>query len=158
MQHKILEIIEFLLTEMGGSPNSHLSDLEIISEKLLNKGYSEKDIKQAVEWLEAFFDRRQAVISELRDGDRDRTVIRVLNSFEKKFFSSEAYGYILELQNMEIVSPLHLEQIIDRCLMLGLEQVELPEIKSIAAQVLLGTETNVNSSDARFYAGNETVH
>ena len=157
MQHKIVEIIEFLISEIDRVPEPGLPDINSISKKLLDRGYTEKDIQLAVEWIVDLMDHSDSpgLNEECFNGKTEN--LRILNPFEKKIFSNEAHGFLLQLQALGIVSLSQLEQIIDRCMMLGMEKVDVEDVKIILTYILLGKKTGYSESDSFFYPGSETI-
>ncbi|HFE64348.1 MAG TPA: DUF494 family protein [Caldithrix sp.] len=158
MHQKILEIIKFLISEIDDIPNPELSDFSLLSEKLLDRGYTDSDIRNAIEYImDSLFYEDRGNLGVDEPGSR-AIPLRVLSRYEKEFFSADAYGFLIQLQILGIVSIFQLELIIDRCLMLGLDPVSLDDVKTISSQILLGQEIDTDNTDAIFYPGNDTVH
>ncbi len=158
MQQKIIEIIEFLIAEIDRLQEPHFPDLDSLSKKLLEKGYTEKDIEEAVEWISEFIDRTDAKAGDKQNLLTNKSALRMLNGFEKKMFSSEAHGFLLQIQKLGLVSASQIEQIIDRCMMIGMEGISLEEVKAVTVQFLIGKETGFADTNAVFHPGNETIH
>ena len=146
MQQKILEIIEFLISEVNNYQDLHLSDIDTISERLLDRGYTEIDIQSAVEWIVEFMSSPDT--SEISRSMREATYknIRLLSEFERAFFTKEAHGYFMQLQLLGLVTPVQVEQIIDRSMMSGLEKVKLEEIQDISIQIMNGVDSKHKKS------------
>lgn len=158
MQQKILEIIEILISEMDRLPDKAFPDLDIISEKLLKKGYTERDIQTAVEWIFDFIiEKDREGVEQLTSGTEQQP-IRLFSHFERKMFSNEAYGFLIQLQILGLMTPVQVEQIIDRSIMSGLEIIGEEEVRRIASQILLGRKTTLSRTRSLFHPGNETIH
>jgi len=65
---------------------------------------------------------------------------------------------LIQIQKLKLVSPLQMEHILDRCLMMGMELVTLEDVKSVTTQILLGKETGFSDTDALYYPGNDKIH
>ncbi len=157
MQERIDKIIEFLLKEI-----IHLTDplglnLEKVSQKLLKKGYTEPEIHKAVEWVIMNLNDDQFPASA-RKGAKQPPSLRVLIADELNFFSPEAYGYLIQLQTLGIVNALQVEQIIERCFLMGFGRIDIHEIKTVVSQILLGRELGTFDTDAVYYPGNDKLN
>jgi len=106
-----------------------------LSEKLLDRGYTDSDIRNAIEYImDSLFYEDRGNLGVDEPGSR-AIPLRVLSRYEKEFFSADAYGFLIQLQILGIVSIFQLELIIDRCLMLGLDPVSLDDVKTISSQI-----------------------
>jgi len=152
MQQKILEIIEFLISQIDASPDRNIPDIEFLSRKLKERGYTENDIQKAVDWITELIQPHFPEAS-LREGG-DVQALRLLDPFERTVFTPEAYAFLIQIQKLRLVNHAQLEQIIDRCLMFGNEIVEYEDVKNITFQLLMGTDM----PGSYFYPGNESIH
>lgn len=157
MQEKIDQIIEFLISEISTISDAYTLNLERISEQLLQEGYTEGEIHKAVEWVVLNLNQDRSSFAE-RLNRKNPPSLRVLIAEELNFFSSEAYGYIIQLQTLGIVSPLQIEQIIERCFLNGLNRVEIGEVKTVVSQVLLGKEIENDYTDTVYMPGNDIIN
>ncbi|NIS37888.1 DUF494 domain-containing protein, partial [Candidatus Saccharibacteria bacterium] len=64
--------------------------------------------------------------------------MRTLTTDELNFFTPEAYGYLIQIQLLGIVTPLQIEQIIDRCFFMGITRIDVKDVKVVVTQILLG--------------------
>jgi len=83
---------------------------------------------------------------------------RVLHDVEKLVLIPEAYGYILQLRYLELLSDFDIEVLIDRALSLGTPTITVDDIKSIAASIIFGGESNAAHDGFFFISGSNTVH
>ncbi len=158
MHHKILEIIEFLISELDDSKESLQPDIDQLSQKLLEKGYTENDIQKAVDWIVDYVNRSKNFEEFPEAGERGGLRLRLLTPIERKIFSREAQGLLVQFQQLGILKPAQVEQIIDRCFMFGLDRVEVEDIKLILMQVLLGKESPSINGKPLFFPIKDTVH
>lgn len=158
MQQKIMKIIEFLISEMDSiSDRGHL-DIDYLSKKLLEKGYSENDIQRAVEWIEGVVKPPESLSGGAGESQPADVSLRLLDNFERSIFSQDAYSFLIQLQQLRLVTYAQLEQIIDRCMMFGLDRIEYDEVRNIAFQFLMGNEGEDRGARATFYPGNDSIH
>ncbi len=152
MQHKILEIIEFLISQIDDSPDKGFPDIEFLSRKLKERGYTDSDIQHAVDWITELI-QPHAPVAHLNE-ENEPFALRLLDNFERTLFSPRAYSFLIQIQKLRIVTPAQLEQIIDRCIMFGTEVVEYEDVKNVTFQLLMGRDI----FGSYFYPGNETIH
>jgi len=156
MQERIDKIIEFLLKEI-----THLTDplglnLEKVSQKLLKKGYTEPEIHKAVEWV--IMNLNDDQFPAARTKGKSQPSLRVLIADELHFFTPAAYGYLIQLQTLGIANALQVEQIIERCFLMGFGRIDINEIKTVVSQILLGRELGTFDTDAVYYPGNDKLN
>lgn len=137
MQEKIVEILIHVLSEVHKS-NKSLSDVDITA--LEKKGYTSSEISTAFSWL---FDRIQAK-KEQKEKKREHS-FRILHSAEKEVISKDAFGYLLSLHELNLISDSELEAIIERAMMSGFDKLNQDEIRLIALSVIFDVteETNI---------------
>jgi uncharacterized protein Smg (DUF494 family) len=150
MYEKIVEILIFVLNEVRKT-NKPLGEIDI--SQLESKGYTEAEISTAFTWL---FDRlrtgttvRSAIV------DQNRGSFRVLHNAEQQVITPEAFGLLLQLQQLDIISDSELEMIIERAMVSGLDRHETSDIHDIVASVLFDTD----SVRGQFFLNsNDTIH
>lgn len=132
------------------------SDIEKISQKLVKKGFSEVEVQEALEIVITYL--KSARSPALSRNKKNLPSVRLLSDSELPFFTREAHGFLVELQTLRLLTPLHVEQIIDRALMMGLPRINLDDMKFIVAQILIGRETEAFNTDAVYHPGNDRVN
>lgn len=157
MQERINEIIEFLIKKLSQISDPVGLDLKKLSDMLLEEGYTEREIHTAVEWVIANLNKEPAP-SASKSLPRPTPSIRVLISEEQNFFTPAAYGYLIQLQSLGILNPLQVEQIIERCFLMGMNRVDMEEIKTVVSQILLGKEVGNFKTDSVYHPGNDKVN
>ncbi|MGH1365694.1 MAG: DUF494 family protein [Calditrichia bacterium] len=163
MRERISKIIEMLIREMTDLPDPFGGHIEALSRKLLDAGYTQGEINKAVEWVITNFDESQGPLQNLENA-KNMPSLRLLSAEEMNFFSPEAYGYLIQVQALSIVSPLQIEQIIERCFLMGLSRIETEDIKTVVSQILLGKEPgglgseNTGRSEVMYHPGNDKIN
>ena len=137
MHERITKIIEFLINAISTGAETPDPNFEHLSEMLLEKGFTEKEIHKAVEWVILNLNPEDVPIRQQPDV-RFSPALRTLIAEEISFFSKEAYGHLIQMQLLGILNPIQVEQVIERAFMLGISRIDLEEIRAIVTQVLLG--------------------
>lgn len=127
MVNRMIDLV-VLVAEMSRREGKSLRELD---EELEELGYSSKEIEQAMFWLS--YQHRSGIPGVARIS---RPSHRVLSPWEAACLDSEAYGYLLRLQNLGIIDQEQFEQIVTRILPLGGEKLPLGELKTLAGSVI----------------------
>jgi uncharacterized protein Smg (DUF494 family) len=129
VHERIVEIILFLINELRLKKQLH--DVDISS--LTRDGYTKSEISSAFSWLYYKITLNQSItgipVSE-------STSQRMLNDHERMIINIEAYGYLVQCQQLGILSNTDTETIIDRILAANIISIGLTEMKSIVAGYL----------------------
>ncbi len=157
MQEKINQIIRYLLKEISEYGGVHGPNIEKLSRQLIKEGYTEPEIHQAVEWVITNLGEEN-LPADYPTPAAETPSLRYLTPEEQVFFSKEAYGYLIQLQSLRILDPLRVEHIIEYSVLGGLDKVDLENLKSITAQVLLGKEIGTFNTDAVYHPGNDRIN
>ena len=133
MNERVVEILVYIMAEIRGQ-KSHANKLESISRDLLQRGYSQHEISFAFSWL---FERYQDEAEEVarHTGPTLRGSFRVLHEAEKMIISREAYGYLLQLKQLNLLNDLEIEHIIERAMMAGADRITEADVKVMVASL-----------------------
>ncbi len=128
-----MEIIVFIMNEMR---TDHLvmdrRHFNLLSKKLTDNGYTESEITNAVTWV------LEKVSSEV-ESKKELPVqhsYRILHDFEKLTISPEAYGYLIQLRELDLINDMEMEQVIDKAMLADLSPVTLATMKEIVAETI----------------------
>ena len=73
--------------------------------------------------------------------------------------TAEAYGYLLQMTHLGLLSDYDLELVIERALSIGTSNINIDDVKSITASIIFGGDSNFNSFDGFFFSqGTNTIH
>ncbi|HED11051.1 MAG TPA: DUF494 family protein [Caldithrix abyssi] len=154
MQERIIEIIVFVLEEFK---TSHTEENYVdISKNLMSRGYTESEINLAFSWI---FDHLQRNVSpDEEEFHYQENSIRVLHDLEKMVIEPDAYGYLLQLLQLGLISETDMEDVIEKALSLGSTRVTLEDMKAFTSSLIFNRE-NPNSLDGFFmHPGTNTIH
>ncbi len=146
MNERVVEILIYLMSEIRRS-QSVSPKLDILSHNLIEKGYTQSEISSALTWLLDRLDHEsEEVLHKQTPAFKDS--FRHLHEIERSIISTDAYGYLIQLRELEIIDEMDFEQILERALMLGISQVNIGDMKSVVASILGSTD---NILDGAFY-------
>jgi len=148
MQERIVEIILYLVNELKS--NKRLNDVDVSS--LERDGYTPSEISSAFSWLFERISVGQALTSQTAG---DSASHRLLNDAEKRVITPPAFGYLMQCQQLGIVSNLDVEAILERIMAAGFSSIGLTEVKSFVASHLFDTD-GMNGQVALGF--NDTIH
>ena len=148
---RIIELIELLLQELKKS--DHLGEKEV--KKLSKLGYTQNEISTAFSWIYTKFYEGEKIFS--RDS-KSKHSHRFLHEVEKRIISSEAFGYVLQLQELGLLSDFDIEYIIDKIMVSGYLNVHLNDMKMFIASYLLDIDDMTNSNRRITVNTNDTIN
>lgn len=157
MPERVIKIIEYIIQEFSQQREHKFPDIDKLSKKLLKKGFTEPEIEKAVEWVLEYI-KSDSTNSQQIENEDQFPPLRFLSPAESTYFSAEAYAYLIQLQRLLIITPLQAEQIIEHCYMIGLNRIELEDLKSITFQYLLQRHPGINRSNMFYHPGNDKIN
>ena len=138
MQERVLEILIYLIYEFNTTTDSAPKKWGDISEKLMKNGYTEHEINLAFSWL---FERlHQQNDQQAWSSGVPYKGMRVLHERERMVLRPEAYGYLVYLKELELIDQEHMEIVIERAMMLGINDVDREDVKAIIASLIFDVD------------------
>ena len=155
MQERLIEIIVFLLEEFKQTTNNE--NYKDLSKELVSLGYTENEINLAFSWIFNHLQNKQLGAEE--EFQLAENSNRILHDVEKMVITADAYGYLLQMTHLGLLTDYDLELVIERALSIGTSNITLEDVKSIAASLIFGGDSNFNSFDGFFFSqGTNTIH
>ena len=154
---RIIEILVYILAEMR--KHQQIADIDL--GQLSQRGFSQTEISAAFSWL---FDK-MAVTAELSpvmnipqptEGSQSYS-IRIYHDVERSVLTREAQGYLMQLRELEIISPFEMESVIDRIMMMGIAPIGIAEVKELIAGMLFESEDTSRAGGRAFLNPNDTI-
>jgi len=134
MNERVVEILIYIMSEIRRN-QSVSTKLDILSQDLIQKGYTETEISSALTWLlDRMNQESEEVLQDIAPAFRDS--FRHLHEIERSIISTEAFGYLIQLRELGIIDEMDFEQILERALMLGVAHVSEVDMKSVVASIL----------------------
>jgi len=148
---RVIEIIVYLLTELKGS--KQLSEVDV--QKLTKLGYTQNEINTAFSWVYSKIHSGEKIFSDSGTAARSH---RMLHEVEKNVIEPEAYGYLIQLRELGLISEMDLETVIDKIMASGYMKVNKDDIKFFLAGYLLDIEDAENKNKHIMLNINDTVN
>ena len=153
MHERIVEILVYVLNE-ARRENKQVGEIDL--SVLERKGYSRTEITQAFSWL----------VDRLKTGSQDAAErsaqesasFRILHTFEKYAITPQAFGYLIQLRDLKIISDVELEQVIERSVVSGFEDLEISDIQAIVVSVVFDDVRGGRQRSEMLYQSNDTIH
>lgn len=125
MNNRVVDILVYIVNEIKAK-KGYVDNIDRIARDLVNKGYTEGEINNALSWL----------IGSVKANDiHSHSTFRILHQTEKAVITPQAFGYIIQLKELGLINSSEMEEIIEEC-MIGTKPVTLDEVKSIAASLV----------------------
>jgi len=136
MHERLMEILVKLLKEIH-STRDITTTLEDISEQLRLQGYSETELSLAMSWLDTQLQKRNR---ESEQVSPMKSSMRVLHPVERIMLNTEAYGYLLHLENLGLIEKDQIEAIIEKAIASGKSEITVHDVKMMLASVVVDNE------------------
>ncbi|MBM2817237.1 MAG: hypothetical protein HW421_3999 [Ignavibacteria bacterium] len=152
MYEKIIDIIVYVISELR--QNKKISDINI--DELLSRGYTNAEISTAFSWLvdRIEFSDTTFVVESFSNEES----FRILHEAEKDLFTTEAWGDLVSLHSLRLLTNEHIESIIERAMMLGIRKIDSGNLKSFVAMLVFNAESNSNQNSRFMLNGNDTIN
>jgi len=150
MNRRLLEIIAYAMKEIRDNSFENI-DLQFIMDVLLERGFSEEEITNAMSWLVNHGETIDRLIQNPKS-DVPRPVWRQLIEYERMAISPQAYSYLFHLREMELLSDDDMETIIERAVNMKLPSMEVEDMQDLIALVVLDFENSASEGYFQFTA------
>lgn len=151
LYEKIIEIIVFLLTEMKN--NKQLAEVDM--DKLANLGYTQNEINTAFSWV---YSKIYAGEKVFVDDKNETNSQRFLHDVEQNIITPDAFGYLIQLKELELINNMDIDLIIDRIMVSSYNKVELADMKLLIASYLLDIDEMNDKNSRMMINTNDTIH
>ena len=143
MYERVIEIIVYIVNELRTDHTLNDSaEFKLLSQKLVNDGYTESEISFAFSWI-----LEKVKIDSI--GNNQVPLFRthrILHDFEKLAISPGAYGYLIQLRELELIDDIEMEQIIEKALLADDNPVSIGEMKEIVSSLIFKQEDIMEGS------------
>ena len=144
-------IVEILVILVNKYPSGAIKpeDFEPLSQDLIERGYTHDEIESALFW---YHSRQQAGGGGEKVGLTLKSdSFRILHEVEKAIITPKAYGYLISLRQLGLITLDELDAIIEKAVLLGSGRVELEDIKLFVASEIMEHENLVPGVEHSFY-------
>jgi|DewCreStandDraft_4_1066084.scaffolds.fasta_scaffold01093_33 uncharacterized protein Smg (DUF494 family) len=153
MYERIIEIIVYVISELKN--NRTIGDIDI--EELHSLGYTNAEISTALSWL---IDRMEFSEKYLNvENTSDPNSFRLLHEAERDLFTNEAWGEIIQLNSLGLLTNEHIETLIEKAVFMGTRQLNSEYIKHFVANSIFNIQPGINPFGSRIMLqGNDTIN
>ena len=153
MQERIIEILVYVLSELKRTQKP-VGEIDL--SLLVQKGYTQQEISTAFAWLNNRLQSEEKTV-ERSTKQEERGSFRVLHRAEQYVITPEAYGYLIQLRELNILSQQEMELIIEQAMLEGFE-LSIHEIQNIVTSVLFETGWGHSSNNRTMLNSNDTIN
>lgn len=154
MQNHIIDLIVFLVRRIQIGDKIKDIDLNALS------GYDSSEVSAAYSWVLQKYDAGEldtALKAAKEKGPAQPH--RVLHFAERAMITKEAYGYLMELYHMKLITYHTMERIIEQAMLNATERVTLHKVKALLTDIMFDqNQIEQNLSSAFYLKGNETIN
>ncbi len=154
MPERIIEIIVYALRRFQEDRDK--KDFLDLTSELIAKGYTESEINLSFSWI---YDHLKKPVSTIKYIDE----LDMLNEFDSEdelnpVLSDEAYGYLMQMIQLGILNEFQVDQILEKALTSGMENINTEQVKSYIVNILFDSEKyNSAYSSYFFHRGNQHI-
>jgi len=147
MERQIVEVLVVLMREY---PDGVITKEEFdgLSKDLMDVGYSTQEIETAFFWYQNRQLLRQdpTIAGEFKSG-----AFRVLHEVERTILKPDAYGYLIELKRLGLITLREMDAIVEKSVLLGGRQVDIEDIKIFVAAQIMEHDINMTTPGLNYY-------
>jgi len=133
MKENIFEVIMYLFENYMDDNSELYSDQESLSVELKQAGFLSSEINKAFDWLEGLVSLKEKTLPHAIP---NKLSIRLFNQTEQKKLSMDCRGYLLRMEQFNIINEVTRELVIDRCMALETDDFTLDHLKWVVLLVL----------------------
>ena len=131
MNDNVLDILIYLFENYLDTDDVPQPSRDVLREELEHAGFAENGIERALVWLEGLSGETSPPL-----GDPQQRSLRVFSGYEQARLTPEVRGYLLQLENLSILSAQQRELVIDRLLALESDETDIEQVKWVVLMVL----------------------
>lgn len=155
LNEDILEVLMFLL-ENGMMDEAEPDEAALIA-SLSEAGFQQAEINRAFDWLDTL---NHMFEQEPQETARPANGFRLYTQDEYQRLGRDGVSFLMELEQKEVLDSVTRELIIDRIQALGMEQVDLDDVKWVTLFVLMNMHgrsyTNNELLESIIFEGDDT--
>ncbi|MFH2037635.1 MAG: DUF494 family protein [Candidatus Zixiibacteriota bacterium] len=132
MGNRVLEIVVFLMSQLK-EQQGQIDNIDDVSSYLKSHGFTDNEINSAYTWV---LDQLQADSTFLLDVAQSEYSTRVFSDLDRRFFSTESLGYLIQLRHLGLLNDSQIELILERGSLIGQSSIDLDQVKMIVGTML----------------------
>ncbi len=131
MKDNVLDLLIFLFENYVSTDDGPRPDRGTLKLELDKAGFAEPDIERALEWLDGLSGEQLGKVAEAT-----ARAVRVFSSQELTRLDTDVRGYLMYLENVQILSGTQREVVIDRLMALEADEIDIEQVKWVVLMVL----------------------
>jgi len=131
IKQSVVDVLMFLFEEYLGENNERIDERSDIQVRLEEFGFQHQEIDQAFNWLEDLASLRESSSQTAANTNR----IRIDSDIEKSILDEECIGFLMFLEQSDILTPVTRELVLDRIVALD-HPLDAEQLKWIVMIVL----------------------
>ena len=131
MKDNVLDLLIYLFENYMSSDDEPRPDRTTLKRELDKAGFAEGDIERALQWLDGLSGDQLGRVAE-----STARAVRVFSNHESQRLDTDVRGYLMYLENIEILSAVQRELVIDRLMALEAEEIDIEQVKWVVLMVL----------------------
>ena len=132
MKESILEVLLYLFENHISAGNANKPDKDELESELEKVGFLRLEIHKALDWLK----NMTMVSNNLIEESSHHRTMRIFNDVEQERLDVRCRGYLLFLEQVEILDVKTREIVVERVLALDEGEINLDQIKCVVLMVL----------------------
>jgi len=132
MKENVLDVLMYLFETYIETESDSESSHNNLRIDLIKAGFKNNEIDKALDWLDGLTKGNAGTIGKLHDNNANR----IYNDIERNHLDSNCRGFICHLEQINILSAPQRELLIDRLLALGINKIDIDQIKWIVLMIL----------------------
>ena len=129
MADKIIDVVIWIATQLK---NNNMASIKLQTIALDKNKYTEKEISTAFCWMLEKLESKQPTELMMMQAFPTKA-FRFFEDYEKDFFSKEAYGMIIQLLSIGLISNEHIEMMLERAEKYGFKNINTAMVKQFVA-------------------------
>lgn len=154
MPERIIEIIVYAMRRFQDVKKS--GDKNDLTSELLAKGYTDAEINLSFSWI---YNHLKTTSGDTQNIDETEFIENLdYSNYHNPVLSDEAYGYLIQMIQLGILTEYQVDQILEKALDSGDEYISTEKVKSFIVNILFDSD-KFNSAFSSYYfnRGNEQL-
>ncbi len=131
MKENVLDLLIYLFENTMNADEVPRPDRRTLRRELEKAGFTEPDIERALEWLDGLSGEQVGKVAEAT-----ARAVRVFSGQELVRLDTDVRGYLMYLENVQILSGAQRELVIDRLMALDADEIDIEQVKWVVLMVL----------------------
>ena len=143
MKENALDVLMYLFRNYIDGELEYVPDRESLQIELQEAGFANGEIDQAFVWLDDLANQQP----EITDSNKQSQSIRIYSPNEMAVLDTQCRGFLLFLEQANVISPPVREVIIERVLALDDSDIDIERLKWVVVMVLFNQPEQENNYD-----------